>query len=382
MAIRMAIDLGLHKPFMYPEDLVLQSLRSHIFWSVVVLDRIVSCATGRPTSIPLDQIEVDLPPSRPISTPDGRPLTDPFPWLCRILCLLGSISNTINAASPTTLLTPSLIHDILLPFRQALAIFDAELPVGLHFSIHSLQAYSKANYSQCFLLLSVWHQAVHLALYENGLFLTDLLEREESFNTQSSAISITDMICFTNLVAPNAFLSVPIFSQALLMGGRVASRQLESCDATTPAVKVDALRRSLGLARSTLSRMEGYWRGLSWNCRALEAISEQGFAADFVAGNGAVRTSDRGMVARARLEDMSLAWINHINASDFMLPKAGELEAAGGGGDISLWDVIEEPSEATLEFMMSGGPFPPTVASVNARLEFKYRINTEPLCKA
>ncbi|KAL8293489.1 hypothetical protein RQP46_000190 [Phenoliferia psychrophenolica] len=354
MAIRMSIDLGLHKPFA-PGDDEMCALRSRVFWAVFALDRIISCGTGRPTTIPLSQIEVDLPPPRPIFTPDGQALVDPFPWLCKLLGLLGQISDTVNAFPAPARNDDPLLLGALLPFRQAVADFHSALPAELHFNIHNFQAYANAHYSQCFLLLSVWHQAVHLSLFEQGLFRSTPASGIDGDLSQSAAISITDMVCFADLVDPNAFLCTPVLSQALLMGGRAAITQMRALDPNSPPHKLEALRRSIGLCRSTLSRVEQYWRGLSWHSRTIESLSHSNVDVELIAGSGAVETKDRGMVARARLEDVTRNWLAQALAADVLTTHSSS-EPVGVG--VSLWGVTEEPPESAFAVLRSGGSSP------------------------
>lgn len=110
--------------------------------------------------------QVELPPPRPIFTPDGEPLMDPFPWLCKLLGLLGQISDTVNAfPTAATLSGDPTLYEALVPFRQvssatftstacvlihsqAVTDFHLALPTELHFNIHNFQAYASAQYSQ------------------------------------------------------------------------------------------------------------------------------------------------------------------------------------------------------------------------------------------
>lgn len=117
------------------------------------------------------------------------------------------------------------------------------------------------------------------------------------------------------------------------MGGRAAISQLVVAPA--PAA---ALQRSIGLSRSTLARIDKFWRGLSWHCRALESLADDEIDADFVAGNGAVATKDGPMVARARLEDMRRSWIQAEVLSPLSALE-GEYDSLCLGG---IWSAVAE----------------------------------------
>ncbi|CZR52338.1 uncharacterized protein PAC_02215 [Phialocephala subalpina] len=62
VAIRFAIDLGLHRKSSCPTRSLLRSeMKKRIFWSAYLLDRNISVALGRPFSIQDREINVDLP---------------------------------------------------------------------------------------------------------------------------------------------------------------------------------------------------------------------------------------------------------------------------------------------------------------------------------
>ncbi|KAF5327990.1 hypothetical protein D9758_017789 [Tetrapyrgos nigripes] len=107
MAIRMAIDLGLHEVseiYESPEHVVRSRM---LFWSLFITDRIVAFSTGRPVSISEEIIEIPLPSNEDL-TPDPceLPATDPsqipqvqpnaFVYLVRLLVLCGRIGNVLN----------------------------------------------------------------------------------------------------------------------------------------------------------------------------------------------------------------------------------------------------------------------------------------------
>lgn len=149
---------------------------------------------------PLARSQVDLPPPRTdIVSSNGTPLVDPFPFLCRLLLLLGQVTDSMNHSNPTAR-SPRSPRPLPRPFQNELAQFQADLPPELYFNIHNFQAFASAKQSQCFLLLSIWHQAVLLAVHEAGL-LFPTFESGEEYEygeralSQSCAVSISDMLC-------------------------------------------------------------------------------------------------------------------------------------------------------------------------------------------
>ncbi|KAE8453315.1 hypothetical protein EG329_011382 [Mollisiaceae sp. DMI_Dod_QoI] len=62
MAVRFAIDLGLHrKSYCSTRSLLRSEMKKRVFWSAYVLDRNISVALGRPFSIQDREIDVELP---------------------------------------------------------------------------------------------------------------------------------------------------------------------------------------------------------------------------------------------------------------------------------------------------------------------------------
>jgi hypothetical protein len=88
--------------------------RINTFWSVLMLDRVISSGTGRPVTLRDDDIELpfpsasvlhsspsmgnaSLPPSLPgLSISGAEPWPDPFPALIRILHIYGRVTDTLN----------------------------------------------------------------------------------------------------------------------------------------------------------------------------------------------------------------------------------------------------------------------------------------------
>lgn len=311
MAIRMCIDLGLHKPF-ETDDLPESNLRSRIFWSVTCLDRILSCGTGRATTIPLSQIEVGLPPPRHIRTNQGVELPDPFPTLCRLLLILGNVSDAVNT-TPSYAAVPPRVPTAV---QRQLADYQATLPPSLQFSIQTFGAYANAGYAPIFLLLSTWHQAVHLAIHhapllymQPGTPMHDLTPL-----SGSPAVSIADMLAYSSVIADDAFLCTPVLSQPILMAGRAATVLLRTLSATMPSTQLEPLERAVTVCQRTLERIQQRWRGLAWHvesmCKTAREVDLSGVGATIV-------MTDRGMFAKARLDDLarSCGWLlNELTA--------------------------------------------------------------------
>ncbi|KAI5478112.1 C6 transcription factor [Pseudohyphozyma bogoriensis] len=337
MAIRMSIDLGLHKArsAFESEDAAQAALRSRVFWGVLCLDRIISCGTGRATTIPLLQIEIPLPPPRThILTSSNHSLPDPFPFLCRLLLLLGDVSDTVN-----TNLSPSTAVNRQVPqtLQVELAEYQLALPSQLHFSVHTFSAYVSAGHAQVFLLLSIWHQAVHLAIHEAALLFpqfgtsTTATGYGLSSLSGSSSISIADMLAYSDVILSDAFLCTPVTSQPILMAARAAS----------------------SLLKSTLERIQLVWKGLSWHLESMRKEVEGDEVDLSKGGEGTITSEDRGVVARAKIEEMTrgCTWL-----SDELRDKPKDGEVVGVG--VSMWGMTTELPHSSLAVLRSGRSSP------------------------
>ncbi|BGP34469.1 hypothetical protein JCM10296v2_006290 [Rhodotorula toruloides] len=332
MAIRMCIDLGLHKPF-ETEDVAESNLRSRIFWTVTCLDRILSCGTGRATTIPLSQIEVGLPPPRLLRTSQGVDLPDPFPTLCQLLLILGNVSDAVNT-TPSYATVPPRVPSAV---QRQLADYQATLPSSLQFSIQTFGAYVSAGYAPVFLLLSAWHQAVHLAIHhapllymQPGATMQDLTPL-----SGSPAVSIADMLAYSSVIADDAFLCTPVLSQPILMAGRAATVLLRTLSTTMPSTQLEPLERAVTVCQKTLERMQQRWRGLAWH---IESMCKNAREVDLSGVGATIIMTDRGMFAKARLDDLarSCGWLlNELTA-----PASGEVFSIG----VSSWGVSSQPA--------------------------------------
>lgn len=198
-----------------------------------------------------------------------------------------------------------------------LAEFQASLPEPLHFSIHTFSAYVNAGHAQAFLLLSLWHQAVHLAIHEAALLFAHPATvgsppsagADMTPLSGSSAISIADMLAYSSVILDDAFLCNPTLSQPIMMAGRAAYALLKTLPASTPRSEVEPLERSVTICQKTLERMQQPWRGLSWH---VESMTKSAREVDLHGKVGAtITTADKGMLTKAKLDDLtrSCSWL-------------------------------------------------------------------------
>jgi hypothetical protein len=342
MAIRMCYDLGLHKANSDTHTLSgsESSFGRNVFWSVVCLDRIISCGTGRMTTIPDSHIEHG-PESRIIGESDNR-RTDPFPYLCRLLILLGNVSNYINTYTSrhnsrvqlkhhtASALSPESqnLAEAFAQFQQELGDFYTTLPADLLFDVQNFQEYSKLRHSQVFLLLHIWNQALVLAVHHPSLVypkcqldVAALASNPHMEFTLTGAISIADMVTFADLIEPKSFLANPFLSQPIYMAACAALTLWHSVRGPSLSQTIHTLRKTQDTCRQTLDRMQRIWRGISWHAKTLDSLAASEADVDLsVDSKVYINTRDLGVVKKASVDEEARQWLGderlHGNSDD------------------------------------------------------------------
>ncbi|KAK9235004.1 fungal-specific transcription factor domain-containing protein [Lipomyces kononenkoae] len=338
LAIRMSYDLGLHKGSDGIGDEEQIAQRRRVFWSVVCLDRFISCGTGRVATIPMEHIEHEvghLTTGELIQVDDGKSLTDPFPYLCRLVLLLGKVSDTLNqyighkqrrmstSSELSNSSDPAADNDIqsaLAGFQKQISAFHASLPADLVFDVHNFQAFARTNHAQCFLLMHTWNHAIILAVYHPKLVyprssvdIPGWLTNPNSDLTRTSAISIADIIAFADLIAPNAFLSNPFTSQPLLMAGSASLtlwHSLTLAASNSHHAAAATVHRAFSACQDGLKRLQKRWKGVSWLCQVLDSLEKFEPDVDLTRVSGPkIKTKDMGFIKRASIDDATRQWI-------------------------------------------------------------------------
>ncbi|KAK9446371.1 fungal-specific transcription factor domain-containing protein [Limtongia smithiae] len=357
LAIRMSFDLGLHKS--QSSDLDIDSSadaeqakqRRRVFWAVFCLDRMVSYGTGRVTTIPLDQIEheiADITTGEVIRSTNGQILTDPFPYLCRLLVILGRVSDLLNSYAGKIGNTTSTrdsdrqsrsarsfdIQAKLAVLQKDISDFHMSLPPDLVFDVHNFQAFAQTAHAQCFLLLHTWNHALILAVYHPKLVyprsvldIPGLYLNPNADLTRTSAISIADMVAFAELISADSFLSNPFISRPVLMAGCAslslwhtlslngehgahgANGQTDQQQAHGSSAAAATVHRSFLTCQSGLRRLQRRWRGVSWLCSVLDSLEKQEPDVDLSMSAARITTRDMGFVKRASLDEATRQWI-------------------------------------------------------------------------
>ncbi|ANB14707.1 hypothetical protein AWJ20_2312 [Sugiyamaella lignohabitans] len=327
MAIRMCYDLGLQKANTNEPD---SWFSRNVFWSVVCLDRLISCGTGRATTIPDSVIEYELQP-RWVKDSDGKSRSDPFPYLCKLLLIVGKVSNYLNSCAESDAqklmynskighpLSRSQIDMIekFSAFQQEVSDFYTNLPPDLLFDVQNFQCFAKIKCSPVFLLLHIWNQALVLAVHQPSLVypkcqldITGLDQYPHAELTGSGAISIADMVTFADLIEPDSFLANPFLSQPIFMAACASLTLRFSLRAPYQSQPIYKLERTYNTCRQTLNRMETIWRGISWHSRTLDSLAASEPDVDLTINSKVyVTTKDLGVVRRASVDEATRDWL-------------------------------------------------------------------------
>lgn len=329
MAIRMCYDLGLHTAQNQETG---DGFQKKVFWAVVCLDRLISCGTGRNATIPDEDIEYELENST--VTKNGVVRSDPFPYFCRLLILLGKVSNFINSRSRKTgaviisnnAVSPESIdaREKFVQFQHTVSDFYTTLPEDLLFDVENFQEYTRMNQAQVFLLLHVWNQALVLAVHHPTLVypkfkldIASIMSNPHAGLTGTGAISVADMVAFADLIESKSFMANPFLSQPLHMAASAALVLWHTLPPSAPSHSIYTLQRTYNTCRKILDRMQKIWRGISWHSRTLDSLAASEPDVDLSTSAGYIITKDLGLVRNATIDETTRRWlVNEIEHTD------------------------------------------------------------------
>ncbi|WWD07292.1 hypothetical protein V865_005389 [Kwoniella europaea PYCC6329] len=303
MAIRMAIDLGIHEVselYESPAHMVRTRL---LFWSMFVTDRIIAFATGRPASIPEDIIEIPLPtdedffpdPSRNLPTLPVEPLEPvPFVQLVKLMIICGRISNVLNGRrgkSRTLVSSVEPLPELLADLKIRLIQFYSNLPESLKWSADNFKHQHNRGHGGTYLSLHLWANAVLALVYHPELLkspsgtetpLNKSMDRNVKLSLASSR-QICECMVFADLVDSKSYTSTPYLTQPLFVGAmafiyEMRSLSISSSDPTSQTSATDVLMLSMAKQNfqallNAIQRMEDYWAGAGYVAQILEKRS-------------------------------------------------------------------------------------------------------------
>lgn len=318
MAMRMAIDLGVHENSEMYEDQAHLVRTRLLFWTLFITDRVVAFATGRPASIPEDIIEIPLPededffPDPARNTPQFPPepvQPVPFVYLTRLMIICGRISNVLNGRrgrARTLVATDEPLAQQLAELQAHLVKFYASLPDQMRWSADNFKYQQGRGHGGTFLALHLWANAVLALVYHPDLLKSPSgeetpLNRSMPRNVKlalSSSRQIGECMVFADLVSHASYTATPIVVQpiyvsamALIHEMHAAQAQSNTPNRTPPPEGTPGSRSGEGgggasqasdlflmsMAKQNfiallraISRIEGYWAGAGYVANLLE----------------------------------------------------------------------------------------------------------------
>lgn len=278
IAIRMAVDLGLHKKdgvkyqgekdawytraynrkpsdhdhdhdvhqskltdedtLSLQEQKELEQERIDTLWTVFMLDRVISSGTGRPVTLRDNDFELDLPRTR-LTFADDQP--DPFPALIQIISLYGRASDVLNEVVKASDLTDERMNKLFL-LEHELTRLHQKQHANLRFDAVHFQAYVQKQQGTTFILLHLWFHAMIIVLHQPAL-LAPLIQFDQGRElgsqsreiSMSSAKTIADILAFANLIDPKSFIGNPFTSQPIYIAACAFLVESEKTNASQPA---------------------------------------------------------------------------------------------------------------------------------------------------
>ncbi|OZJ04492.1 hypothetical protein BZG36_02667 [Bifiguratus adelaidae] len=304
IAIRMAIDLGLHKNselYESPAHVVRTRL---LFWSLFITDRVLSFVTGRVASIPEDIIEIPLPtdadlfpePASDMKMDMVPPNVEvvPFPLVVRLMVVCGRISNCLNGrrgkartfvSRPDT--TPELLHEL----QTQLIQFYTNIPEAMKWSVDAFKYQESRGSGGIFLFLHLWANAVLAQTYQPELSGIRSGEETSVFKDVSRSVKmaltssrlISECLVFADLLSSLSYCASPGIVQPIYVAGLAYALDMKTSEYTlgsrttsegtptaTNAFLKSVARQNLSALMKALQRMEQYWSGVSYVSEVLE----------------------------------------------------------------------------------------------------------------
>ncbi|KAF9267220.1 hypothetical protein L218DRAFT_1074512 [Marasmius fiardii PR-910] len=324
MAIRMALDLGLHEVSEIYETLAHVVRTRLLFWSLFITDRILAFSTGRSPSISEEIIEIPLPTDEdffpdPARNNDPAALAEevqpvPFQHLVRLFVLCGRIANVLNGrrGRTRTLVGPGLENglEVLSELQAQLVQFYAELPEDMKWSVEAFKRQELRGHGGTYLTLHLWANAVMALVYHPGLLsrpdgsetpVSQSMDRSVKLALASSR-TISECLVFADLFASQSYLRCPhvvqpifvaclAFIQDIKIGTlgsafREASpqspltqqsplqhpeqRRVQETGRTAELLLTTMWKQNLRVLMKALRQMEHYWAGVSYVSATLE----------------------------------------------------------------------------------------------------------------
>ncbi|ORY29983.1 fungal-specific transcription factor domain-domain-containing protein [Naematelia encephala] len=270
LAVRMALDLGLHiNP---PADANIteedRRLNRLVFWAVLNMDYALAFGVGRSTTFRVEDItqllptEEDLHPTSSPSTVGPDHPRSPFPFAAKQMISYGPLINMLNRPVTEDDKEEQYIQAAMQAARAKAIKEYNQLPHDMLWNVGNLQKHSRANQGPIFLHIHLWMHTILASGYLTG---TNLLRRTSSkghltagASTKSgaatpnsatanslwrnSARTIGDILVLSDIINPYSYFALPFVNQAFFVAGCCYVKEIEQTK-TAPSTPVGSPRR-------------------------------------------------------------------------------------------------------------------------------------------
>ncbi|KAF9039626.1 hypothetical protein BDZ89DRAFT_1010178 [Hymenopellis radicata] len=397
MAIRMALDLGMHEISEIYESAAHVVRSRLLFWSLFVTDRILAFSTGRPPSISEDMIEIPLPTDDDFfPDPAGRaemPGAVPFQYWVRLMVLCGRIAGVLNGRRGrvrTLVATAADGGGGLGGLQSQLVAFYADLPPGMKWGVENFRVQEGRGHGGTYLTLHLWANAVMALIYHPELLTSPSgIETPLSQNMEvsiklslSSSRTISECLVYADLFSSQSYLTSPFVVQpiyvaclAFLHDMKMSALGIEPLERTRTADQLltSIAKQSLSALIKAMHRMEHYWSGISYVSSVLDdKAAALGYARESGSKSNLktfISLPDKGLLRRFTNPDLKTGPPTETSLRASMAKEAAESNTCSLDELLSSYSVegfyVQPVDSFDLQSLLSGGVGDGSEASMN-----------------
>ncbi|KAI9342041.1 putative pathway-specific nitrogen regulator [Zopfochytrium polystomum] len=251
MAIRMAFDLGINTNQDEVYDDGAHAKRTHLlFWTIFIIDRVISFFTGRPVTIAESMCEIPLPVEEEfigIEGVDSPSLDDllrrprqPFPYVVRLMVLCGRLSDALNGLRRGLVAgsLPDSDRTRLVEAAKAVQIdllhFYETLPLDLAWSTENFKIQAGACQGGLLLMIHLWANALLLLAHKPELLHKMMSDPNIPSlgprRTFECIKVISDCIVFADLFSSVSLTATPHVCLPLAVAALAFVSELQACN--------------------------------------------------------------------------------------------------------------------------------------------------------